>query len=132
MFHSCNSMPPSPLMNYSVQDTGSSGGGGWLEKLAEALGKAAGELANKLNSLAEQISQQNGANAGDTSGTTGGTTGSTTGTTGSNPSGLSDATQSITSNAQLQGLAQEFQQLMSAIENVIKTIGEAEASMARK
>jgi len=133
--HSYYSPAASSPMNYSVQDTSngaSDGSMGWLEALAVALGKAAGELADKLNELANQISQQNGASGGSGTGTAvGGDTSSGVGGAGG-AGGAGDATQSITDNARLQGLAQEFQQLMAAIENVIKSLGEATTSMARK
>lgn len=78
--------------------------GGWLYMIALTLGKAADKLGERIVEKSRTLDAA--IDAGDTS------------------------TTEI--NAKLQAMAQEMNMLMQAISTVIKTLGEGEASIARK
>jgi len=98
----------------------SDGNMGWLEAIAIALGKAAGDLADKMKELAEKISADNGAPVNSSAGST------------ASASSEPDPSQATQDNTRLQGLSQEYSTLMNTISTILKTIGEAQSSMARK
>lgn len=80
------------------------GGHGWLFAIAKALGKIADNLGKLIEKKAAALDD-------------------------SIRAGKKDLTEQ---NAELQALAQQMNMLMQAISNVIKTIGEGSAAIARK
>lgn len=86
----------------SVKSGGS--GRGFLERIAVALGRALDEKMNKAASLADQIGQQ----------------------------GSSDQSKLGELNGKLAATSQEISILSNALNNTIKSIGEAQATIARK
>jgi hypothetical protein len=79
-------------------------GKGWLERIAVALGKALDEKMNKVASLADQIGKQ----------------------ASSNQSQLGEL------NGKMAATSQEVSILSQALNNTIKSIGEAQSTIARK
>lgn len=99
-----NSMLQDLVGSDEFKSAKSGGGKGFLEKIAVALGQALDRKMNKAASLADQIGRQ-----GDSS-----------------QSKLGEL------NGKMAATSQEISILSNALNNTIKTIGEAEATIARK
>ena len=102
----CYSVSSSPAINPALQGPAGDSDGGWLENPAATLGQTATTLAAKMDHLSRKIDQAALDNPG--------------------------SVQSIQDNVELQVVTQKFTQLMSALEHVLKAIGEAQARVNHK
>jgi hypothetical protein len=111
-----------------LQEEGRASSGSWLQAIAKALGKLAGEKAAKMVQLSDATARLTGTGgAGPAGGVPGGEkTQEQTNTDASN------AQQSQLLLAENQATSQEFKLITETLNNLLKTLGEAMQSMARK